>query len=303
MRDPRWGRAEETYGEDPYLVSRMGVAAVRGLQGAQAGRIRRRPRDRDAEALGRARPAGGAASTSARQPLGERADPRGVPPAVRGGDQGGERARRDARRTSRSTASPRTPTAGCCSDILRKEWGFDGLVVSRLLRDRAARSRCTRCADSDAAAARLALEAGVDVELPDPKLYPLLRRAGEVEGDPDRADRQAGGARAASEVRAGPVRAAVRRRRAGGQDRRAAPSTRRWRARRPTIDRAAEERGRAAAARPRARSRRSRSSAPTREPCRLGGYSGVPKRCVGVLRGIKEAAGSGGQGDVGAGRA
>src|SRR5436853_2268366 len=32
-RDPRWGRFEETYGEDPYLVSRMGLAAVRGLQG------------------------------------------------------------------------------------------------------------------------------------------------------------------------------------------------------------------------------------------------------------------------------
>jgi beta-glucosidase len=32
-RDPRWGRTEETYGEDPYLSSRMGVAAVRGLQG------------------------------------------------------------------------------------------------------------------------------------------------------------------------------------------------------------------------------------------------------------------------------
>ena len=32
-RDPRWGRTEETYGEDPYLVSRMGVAAVTGLQG------------------------------------------------------------------------------------------------------------------------------------------------------------------------------------------------------------------------------------------------------------------------------
>ncbi len=32
-RDPRWGRTEETYGEDPYLVSRMAVAAVRGLQG------------------------------------------------------------------------------------------------------------------------------------------------------------------------------------------------------------------------------------------------------------------------------
>ncbi len=32
-RDPRWGRTEETYGEDPYLVSRIGVAAVAGLQG------------------------------------------------------------------------------------------------------------------------------------------------------------------------------------------------------------------------------------------------------------------------------
>lgn len=32
-RDPRWGRVEETYGEDPYLVSRLGIAAVRGFQG------------------------------------------------------------------------------------------------------------------------------------------------------------------------------------------------------------------------------------------------------------------------------
>jgi len=34
-RDPRWGRTEETYGEDPYLVSRMGVAAITGLQGGE----------------------------------------------------------------------------------------------------------------------------------------------------------------------------------------------------------------------------------------------------------------------------
>jgi beta-glucosidase len=32
-RDPRWGRVEETYGEDPYLISRLGAAAVRGFQG------------------------------------------------------------------------------------------------------------------------------------------------------------------------------------------------------------------------------------------------------------------------------
>lgn len=33
FRDPRWGRGQETYGEDPFLTSRMGVAVVKGLQG------------------------------------------------------------------------------------------------------------------------------------------------------------------------------------------------------------------------------------------------------------------------------
>ena len=33
FRDPRWGRGQETYGEDPYLTSKMGVAVVKGLQG------------------------------------------------------------------------------------------------------------------------------------------------------------------------------------------------------------------------------------------------------------------------------
>jgi beta-glucosidase len=36
-REPRWGRTEETYGEDPYLGSRIGVAAIRGLQGVPWG--------------------------------------------------------------------------------------------------------------------------------------------------------------------------------------------------------------------------------------------------------------------------
>jgi len=34
-RDPRWGRGQETYGEDPYLTSRMGIAVVKGLQGPE----------------------------------------------------------------------------------------------------------------------------------------------------------------------------------------------------------------------------------------------------------------------------
>src|SRR5436190_14870199 len=33
FRDPRWGRGQETYGEDPYLTSRMGVEFVKGMQG------------------------------------------------------------------------------------------------------------------------------------------------------------------------------------------------------------------------------------------------------------------------------
>ncbi|HVZ72075.1 MAG TPA: glycoside hydrolase family 3 C-terminal domain-containing protein [Polyangia bacterium] len=37
FRDPRWGRGQETYGEDPWLTSRMGVAFIRGLQGEGGG--------------------------------------------------------------------------------------------------------------------------------------------------------------------------------------------------------------------------------------------------------------------------
>ena len=41
FRDPRWGRGQETYGEDPYLMSRMGVAVVRGLQGPPNAKYRK----------------------------------------------------------------------------------------------------------------------------------------------------------------------------------------------------------------------------------------------------------------------
>ncbi|HEX5171000.1 MAG TPA: xylan 1,4-beta-xylosidase [Cyclobacteriaceae bacterium] len=41
FRDPRWGRGQETYGEDPYLTSRMGIAVVKGLQGPPDARYRK----------------------------------------------------------------------------------------------------------------------------------------------------------------------------------------------------------------------------------------------------------------------
>ena len=41
FRDPRWGRGQETYGEDPYLMERMGISVVRGLQGPDSTKYRK----------------------------------------------------------------------------------------------------------------------------------------------------------------------------------------------------------------------------------------------------------------------
>ena len=41
FRDPRWGRGQETYGEDPYLTSKMGLAVVRGLEGPKGSKYRK----------------------------------------------------------------------------------------------------------------------------------------------------------------------------------------------------------------------------------------------------------------------
>ena len=41
FRDPRWGRGQETYGEDPYLTSRMGLSVVNGLQGPADAKYRK----------------------------------------------------------------------------------------------------------------------------------------------------------------------------------------------------------------------------------------------------------------------
>ena len=41
FRDPRWGRGQETYGEDPYLMTRMGTSVVKGLQGPEDSRYKK----------------------------------------------------------------------------------------------------------------------------------------------------------------------------------------------------------------------------------------------------------------------
>ncbi len=169
-RDPRWGRFEETYGEDPYLVSRMGLAAVRGLQGG-----------------GRTIPAGRVIATLKHMAgHGQPESGTNVGPANLG-----ERALRDAflypfevavrQGHARSVMPSYNEIDGIPShanrwllrDVLRKEWGFDGVVVSDWQAIRQLAGRHHVAAD-DADAARQALAATVDVELPDVETYQTL---------------------------------------------------------------------------------------------------------------------------------
>ncbi len=130
FRDPRWGRGQETYGEDPYLTSRMGVEFVKGLQGEYAGAPTTRYRKTDATAKHFAVHSGPEAdrhyfdvSPSERDlyetylPAFKALVQEGNVASVMGAYNrvGGESA----------SASQRL-----LIDILRKDWGFTGYVVS-----------------------------------------------------------------------------------------------------------------------------------------------------------------------------
>jgi beta-glucosidase len=169
-RDPRWGRFEETFGEDPYLVSQMGLAAVRGFQG----RGRTIPADRVIATLkhmtGHGQPESGTNVGPAS--LGERTL-RDVffPPFEVAVKQGHARSLMPS--YNEVDGIPSHANRWMLHDVLRKEWGFDGTIVSDW---QAVRQLATRhhVAADDADAARQALAATVDVELPDPEAYPTL---------------------------------------------------------------------------------------------------------------------------------
>jgi beta-glucosidase len=169
-RDPRWGRFEETYGEDPYLVSQLGLAAVRGFQG----RDKRIPADRVIATLkhmaGHGQPESGTNVGPA--PFGERTL-RDVffPPfevAVREGH-----AHSVMPSYNEVDGIPSHANRWMLHDVLRGEWGFNGTIVSDWQAVRQLAGRHHVAAD-DADAARQALAATVDVELPDPEAYPTL---------------------------------------------------------------------------------------------------------------------------------
>jgi beta-glucosidase len=171
-RDPRWGRVEETYGEDPYLVARMGIAAVRGFQGDATFRDQRHVIATLKHFAGHGQPESGINCAPANVSM------------------------RILRETFLSTFKAALKRGGALSvmasyneidgvpshanrwllrDVLRKEWGFQGYVVSDYyaiweLGDRPDTHGHFVAKDKKEACA-LAVKAGVNIELPDPDCY------------------------------------------------------------------------------------------------------------------------------------
>ncbi|MBD3421740.1 MAG: glycoside hydrolase family 3 protein [Chitinivibrionales bacterium] len=125
LRDPRWGRGQETYGEDPFLTARMGVAFVKGLQGDHPHYLKLVATPKHyAVHSGPEGERHTMNAESTEQDLRET-----YLPAF-------EACVREADAKSIMGAYNRTNGEACCAskrllvDILRTEWGFDGYVVS-----------------------------------------------------------------------------------------------------------------------------------------------------------------------------
>lgn len=197
-RDPRWGRVEETFGEDPYLVAAIATAYIRGLQSGYAGTSGQNEPGRHP---GSSDPAGDARRAPGLD------GPSGIVATVKhfvaypfseGGRNCapvhvGERELRDvflypfevaikeARAVSLMNAyhdndgEPCAASRRLLTGILRHEWGFDGYVVSDYGAIDMLRSFHKVAIDKKEAAVK-ALLAGIDVELPGVDCYgaPLI---------------------------------------------------------------------------------------------------------------------------------
>jgi beta-glucosidase len=164
-RDPRWGRIEETFGEDPYLIAEIGTAYVRGLQETPDGE---RPVIANLKHLvGHGLPEGGLnqapSHIGTRELLDDYLFPFEV--AVRTAGAGSVMHAYDD-----VDGVPCVASRELLTTILRERWGFDGIVVSDYAGVDQLESRHHLATDLGDAA-RLALEAGVDMELPRTAAY------------------------------------------------------------------------------------------------------------------------------------
>lgn len=178
-RDPRWGRTEESYGEDPYLVARMGAAFVRGLQGDD---LAQGVVATAKHFVGYGASEGGMNWAPAHIPPRELREVYLHP---------FEAAVRDAGLRSvmngyhELDGIPCGAHAELMTEVLRESWGFDGTIVSDYFSvDQLATYH--RLAIDKSHAAEVALLAGIDVELPATDCYgqPLAEAidAGRVDG-------------------------------------------------------------------------------------------------------------------------
>ena len=160
VRDYRWGRVEETMGEDPYLVGMIGAGYVRGLE--SCGLVATLKHF-----------VGYSASDAARNHAPVSMGPRTLRDvmlipfemAVR---EGGARSVMNS--YSEIDGLPAAADPGLFTGVLRDEWGFEGTVVSDYWAIAFLEIMHRVAADSSEAGA-LALEAGIDVELPHVRCY------------------------------------------------------------------------------------------------------------------------------------
>jgi len=158
-RDPRWSRTEETYGEDPYLIGQMGTAMIRGFQGEKLGE-----RDKIIGTLKHfvayAAPDGGHNGESVS--VGERSLRQYfLPPFERAVKSGA-----GSVMTAYNSIDgiPCSANPWLLKDILRKDWGFTGFVVSDLLSISGLNGGHATAATAEEAASQ-SIHAGLDVDL------------------------------------------------------------------------------------------------------------------------------------------
>jgi beta-glucosidase len=169
-RDPRWGRTEETYGEDPYLVSRIGVAAIEGFQGFGPGIDSSHVFATAKHFAVHGQPEGG--TNVAPGNYSERVIREYF---LKPFQAAVEEAHVGAIMASYNEIDgiPSHSNTELLTGILRDEWGFQGVVVSDYfgitdLKD------LHHVVATNAEAAKMALEAGVDIELPSGNAYNTL---------------------------------------------------------------------------------------------------------------------------------
>jgi beta-glucosidase len=169
-RDPRWGRTEETYGEDPYLVSHIGLAAIRGFQGKGQNIDKSHVMATAKHFAVHGQPEGG--TNVAPGNYSERVIReyflKPFEAAVKDGQVQNVMAS-----YNEIDGIPSHSNQHLLDEILRQEWGFNGLVVSDYFGITELRT-VHHIVDSNEAAAKVALESGVDIELPFADAYGSL---------------------------------------------------------------------------------------------------------------------------------